>query len=74
MQPDAQRQDNYDASNFARVHVIDCCSSSVLAETITKLILERASHAIFTTFVLELQAFRLIPVICPARRANPGND
>ena len=40
---------------------------------ITELILERAGPVVFKTFLLELMAFKLIPVICPARRAKPEN-
>ena len=46
---------------------------TVRAEIITELIPERAGPVIFKTFLLELIAFRLIPVICPARRAKPEN-
>ena len=52
-------------------------SITVGAEIITELILERADPVTFKTFLLELIGFRLIPVICPARRANlqiTGND
>ena len=41
------------------------------AETITEFILERAGQIFLKTFLLELIAFRLIPVICAARRAKP---
>ena len=47
--------------------------STVRAEIITELILERADPLIFKIFLLELRAFRLIPLICPARRATPEN-
>ena len=47
--------------------------TTVRAEIITELILERAGPVIFKTFLLELIAFRLIPVICPARRTKPEN-
>ena len=40
---------------------------TVSAEIITELILKRAGPVIFKTFLLELIAFRPIPVICPAR-------
>ena len=46
---------------------------TVRAETITELILERAGPVIFKTLLLELIAFGLNPVICPARRAMPEN-
>ena len=36
-------------------------------------LLERAGLVIFKTFLLELIAFRLMPVVCPARRAKPEN-
>ena len=36
---------------------------TVRAEIITELILERAGPVIFKTFLLELKAYRLIPVI-----------
>ena len=49
--------------NFARI--------TIRAETITELILERAGPVILKTFLLQLKAFRVIPVICPARRAKP---
>ena len=32
------------------------------------------SPVLFKSFLLELIAFRLIPAICPARRAKPEND
>ena len=47
--------------------------TTVRAEIITELILERASPVIFETFLLEFITFRLIPVICPARGADPEN-
>ena len=47
---------------------------TVRAETIPELILERAGPAIFKTFLLELIAVGLIPVICPARRAKTENN
>ena len=47
---------------------------SVRAEIITELIPKRAGPVIFKTFLLELIAFRPIPVICPARRVKPEND
>ena len=43
------------------------------AEIITELILKRACPVIFKTFLLELIAFRPIPVICPARGVKPEN-
>ena len=46
-------------------------SYTVRAETITELILERAGPVILKTFILTLIAFRLIPVICSARKAKP---
>ena len=47
---------------------------SVLStEIITELIPERVGPVISKTFFLEFIAFRLIPVICPARRAKPEN-
>ena len=46
---------------------------TVLAETITEIILERAVEY-FEDFLLELIAFRLISVICLARRAKPENS
>ena len=51
---------------------VRCCfKSTVRAESITELILERAGPVIFKTFLLEIIAFRLIPVICPAGQAKP---
>ena len=47
--------------------------NTVRAEIITELIPKRAGPVILKTFLLELIAFRLIPVICPARRAKPEN-
>ena len=50
---------------------------TVRAEMITELILKRAGPVIFKTFLLELIAFRPIPVICPARGVSlkiTGND
>ena len=44
---------------------------TVRAGIITELVLERAGPVILRTFLLEFIAFRLIPVICPARRAKP---
>ena len=41
--------------------------TTVRAEIITELIPRRAGPVIFQTFLLELIAFRPIPVICPAR-------
>ena len=61
---------------------IDCGSAlvsensrltTVRAEIITELILKRADPVIFKTFLLELIAFRPIPVICPARGVKPEN-
>ena len=46
---------------------------TVRAEIITELILKRAGPVIFKTFLLELIAFRPIPVICPARGVKPEN-
>ena len=46
---------------------------TVRAEIIAELILKRAGPVIFKTFVLELIAFRPIPVICPARGVKPEN-
>ena len=40
------------------------------AEIIAELIPKRAGPVIFKTLLLELIAFRLIPVICPARIAK----
>ena len=48
----------------------DLCA--VRAETTTALILERADPIILKTFP-EIKAFRLIPVIRPARTAKPEN-
>ena len=48
-------------------------SGSVCAETIAELILAWASPFVFKTGLLELKAFTLIPVICPARREKPEN-
>ena len=45
----------------------------VRAEIIAEVILERACPIIFKTFLLEVIAVRLIPVICPVRRAKPEN-
>ena len=50
-----------------------CLFATVGAEIITELILERASPVIFKSLLLELMAFRLIPVIGPARKAKPDN-
>ena len=44
---------------------------TVRTEIITELIQERAGPISFKTFLLKLIAFRLISVICPARRAKP---
>ena len=49
------------------------CPHTVRAEIITELILKRAGPVIFKTFLLELIAFRPIPVICPARGVKPEN-
>ena len=46
---------------------------TVCAESITELILKRAGPVIFKTLLLELTAFRPIPVICPAREVKPEN-
>ena len=46
---------------------------TVRAEIITELIPEGVRPVIFLTFLLEFKAFRLIPVICPVRRAKPEN-
>ena len=46
---------------------------TVRAEIITELILKRVGPVIFKTFLLELIAFRPIPVICPARGVKPEN-
>ena len=46
---------------------------TVRTEIVTELILERAGPVFFKTFLLKLIAFRLIPVICPARRGKPEN-
>ena len=50
--------------------VADC---TVRAEIITEPIPEKAGPVMSKTFLLELMAFRLIPVICSARRAKPEN-
>ena len=47
--------------------------NTVRAEIITELIPKRAGPVIFKTFLLELIAFRLIPVISAARGAKPEN-
>ena len=47
--------------------------NTVCAEIITELIPERASPVIFKTLLLELMAFRRIPVISPVRRGKPKN-
>ena len=41
---------------------------TVGAKIITELIFKTAGPVIFETFLLELMAFRMIPVICPAKR------
>ena len=46
---------------------------TVRTEIITELILERADPVIFKTFLLEIIALALFPVICPARQAKPKN-
>ena len=46
---------------------------TVCAETIAELVPERADPVILRFFFLALTAFRLIPVLCPARRAKPEN-
>ena len=43
---------------------------SARAESITKLILKRADPVIFKIFS-GMNSFRLIPIICPARKAQP---
>ena len=48
-------------------------TSTVRAGIITELSLERAGPVIFKTFLLELIAFRPIPVNCPARGVKPEN-
>ena len=48
-------------------------NTTVRAEIMTELILKRAGPVIFKTFLLELIAFRPIPVICPARGVKPEN-
>ena len=45
----------------------------VCAETATEFILESVGPVSFKKVLLEFRAFRLIPVICPARRAKPEN-
>ena len=50
-----------------------CFKCTVRTEIITELIPERVGPVIFKTFLLEFITFRLIPVICPARRAKPEN-
>ena len=54
-------------------HVSAIFDTTVCAEIITELIPERAGPVIFKTFLLELIAFGLIPVICPARGVKPEN-
>ena len=54
------------------IHQI-CYGITVRAEIITELILKRAVPVIFKTFLLEIIAFRPIPVICPARGVKPEN-
>ena len=52
---------------------VDALLSTVRAEIIAELILKRAGPVIFKTFLLELIAFRPIPVICPAGGVQPEN-
>ena len=47
---------------------------TVHPESITELSPKRAGPVIFKKMLLELIAFRLVLVICPARRAKPEND
>ena len=47
--------------------------TTVRAKINTELILKRAGPVIFKNFLLELIAFRPIPVISPARGAEPEN-
>ena len=47
--------------------------AEIITELILKSILKRAGPVIFKTFLLELIAFRPIPVICPARGVKPEN-
>ena len=47
--------------------------TTVCVEIITELIPERVGPAISETLLLQLMALRPIPVICPARRADPEN-
>ena len=47
--------------------------TTVRAEIITELMLERVGPIFFKTFLLKLIAFRPIPVIFPARGAKPEN-
>ena len=51
----------------------DLNGTAVRAEIITEIILERVGPVVFKTSLLELIAFRLIPVICPARLVKPEN-
>ena len=48
-------------------------TNTIRAEIVTESILKRSGPIIFETFLLELNAFRLIPVICSATRAKPQN-
>ena len=58
-------------STASSTHSANEFSCTVHAEIIIELILERAGSVIFNkNFLLELIAFRLIPVIGPARRAK----
>ena len=58
---------------FLRPHSALPLTKTVRAEIITELILARAGPEIFMNLLLDLIAFRLIPVIWPARRAMPEN-
>ena len=48
-------------------------SCTVRAEIIAELILKRPGPVIFKTLLLELIAYRPIPVICRARGVKPEN-
>ena len=61
------------AGRFFALRDDDNALFTVRAEIITELISERVGPVIFQNFLLELIAFRLIPVISPARRAKPEN-
>ena len=52
---------------------LDHAGLQIQFEIITELILKRAGPVIFKTFLLELIAFRPIPVICPARGVKTEN-